>query len=219
MLSIPPMPIDFAIRRFITLRTFSSRIQHTGDRILAEEAPANLCQSLWGESQLGLSIYKTCERSSDVPNRWLITWSASVRALTLCSLLVSIFGVSCHEEVTVLIMLLAKLLHCLLVWSVNPCGRAVVLRSQVGLGELGRVRSESSGPLETGAKEEVRASYGMLTAVIETRRGREFSNNQRLARHCLIGTHERADVLVTHLYDLLAHFKSFNEACNHFRSL
>ena len=118
-----------------------------------------------------------------------------------------------------LIMLLAKLLHCLLLCSDTLCGHAVFLRSQVGLGELGRVRSESSGPLETGAKEEVRASYGMLTAVIETRRRKEFSNNQRLARHCLIGTRERAEVLVTHLYDVLAHLKSFREACKHPHSL
>ena len=93
----------------------------------------------WEGSQLGLSIYKTCEQSSDIPNRWSITWSASVRAIVLFILLVSNFCVFCHEEVTILIMLLAEPLHCLLLWSVTPCGLAVVMRSQVGLRELGGV--------------------------------------------------------------------------------
>ena len=84
----------------------------------------------------------------------------------LCGLLVSIFCVPCHEEVTILIMLLAKPLHCLLLWVGALCDLADLMRSQVGLGELGGVRPGRSGLLVTRAREEVRASYGMLTAVM-----------------------------------------------------
>ena len=81
----------------------------------------------------------SCERYSDIPCRWFITWSASIHAIVHCSLLIAFFGVSCHEEVTILIMLLAKPLHCLLLWIGALCDLADVMRSQVGLGELGGV--------------------------------------------------------------------------------
>lgn len=38
---------------------------------------------------------------------------------------------------TILIILLAKSLHGPLLWNGVPCGLAVIMRSQVGLGELG----------------------------------------------------------------------------------
>ena len=87
--------------------------------------PVHSCE----RSQLGLSIYMLCERYSDIPYRWSSTWSAFVRALMLCGLLVSIFCVPCHEEVTILVMLLAESLHCLLLSSVTTCGHAIVLSS------------------------------------------------------------------------------------------
>ena len=39
--------------------------------------------------------------------------------------------------------------------------------------------------LSDGVREDVRTSYGMLTVVIETKIGNEFSNNRRTARHCV----------------------------------
>ena len=56
--------------------------------------------------------------------------------VVLAILLQSTFGVSCHEEMTVLVMLLVKAFRCLLLWSGCSGALFVVMSSEVGMGEL-----------------------------------------------------------------------------------
>ena len=73
-------------------------------------------------------------------------------------------------------MLLVKAFHCLLLWrDTFPSGLVDVVRSKIGFRELEILWPGSSGYLVMGVRQEVGTSYGMLTAVVETRCGEECS--------------------------------------------
>lgn len=79
-------------------------------------------------------------------------------------------------------MLLVKAFHYLLLWrDTFPFGLAVVVRCKIGFRKLGILWPGSSGHLVMGVRQEVGTSYGMLTAVVETRYGEECSGIQRTA--------------------------------------
>ena len=97
-----------------------------------------------------------------VSSLWTFQIDKESNTWVLCVLLTSIFCVSRHEKAAILVMLLAKSLHCLLLWIGTPLRVLVVLRSQVGLRELKRHWPRSTGPLTTRVEEQVKASYGIL---------------------------------------------------------
>ena len=117
-------------------------------------------------------------------------------------------------------MLLAKMLHGELLPSHITGGLAVVMRSQVGLGELGRLWPRRSDPLMIGVKEEARTSYSILTAAMESKRRNQCS---RIIRNGLLLVRINADgrtvVLAMDIYDVSANLKSSKEACNHAQGL
>lgn len=100
----------------------------------------------------------------------------------LCILHILIFRVSRHEEAAILVILLAKSLHCLLLWIGTPLHIAV-LRRQAGLRELKRLWPRSTDPLMTRA--DIRTGEGVLRhigSVIERKGGKQRSNHRRRAR-------------------------------------
>ena len=81
---------------------------------------------------------------------------------------------------TVLVMLLVKALHCLLLWSGSLGAVFVVMRCEVGMGELRAFWRGSPGPLMMGIGKELRVSYDMLTVVVEVDCGKQSLARVRL---------------------------------------
>lgn len=92
----------------------------------------------------------------------LVTCSAFVHAAVLFILLHSSVGITCHEEVTVSVMLLVEMFHRLLLRCATPCSLGVVVGSKVGLRELGGVAVGVSGSLVMGPRQGLESSYDMV---------------------------------------------------------
>ena len=68
-----------------------------------------------------------------------------------------------------MVMLLVKTFHCLFSGRDSRRGLAVVMRSEVGLGELGGLWPANSGLSMIEIREEVGTSYGIFAAVVKTK--------------------------------------------------
>ena len=183
-LSIPKYPAEYSFK-------------DTRDSLTAHEAPAKRFQIFIADRKwcTAISTDQTCLSLEWVttsafdlqdisalfrnPSRWSVTRISSIHIVGLCVLLSLGSIISCREEVTILIMLLVESLHGLLLWSGTPCGLAVVMRSQVGLGELGglgHIWPRSSDPLIIGS----RKKWGHLTtSLMESKSGNGCSNGSR----------------------------------------